>query len=73
MTAVDYSLTGPSSVAAVEHGLANAEWFLPAVDPVTMRALQVREDRQAAVDTTIWLLLLVMQACPSLSASSKWH
>ena len=36
MTAVDYSLTGESARDAVDHGLANAEWFQPSIDPATL-------------------------------------
>jgi fatty acid desaturase/nitrite reductase/ring-hydroxylating ferredoxin subunit len=57
--AVDYSLDGPSSKLAVERGLANAEWFQPAIDPATLRALQVRTDRRAAIEVALWVVLLV--------------
>ena len=58
-TTADYSLTGASTRAARERGLANAEWFLADVDPARMRELQPRTDRRATIDTMLWLTLLV--------------
>lgn len=58
----DYSLTGPESARAVERGLADAEWFRPAIDPARLRALQVRSDGGAARDTVLWLGLLLVAA-----------
>lgn len=55
----DYSLTGESSRAAVERGLANAEWFTPTIDPDRIRRLQVRTNRRAAFDIALWLGLIV--------------
>ena len=59
MTGVDYSLTGPSARQAVADGLANAEWFQPAIDPAALRALQTRTNRRAAVEVVLWVVLLV--------------
>src|SRR5690606_4365171 len=55
----DYSLTGPSARLAVERGLAEAPWFQPAIDPATLRQLQVRSNGRAAVDTVLWIGALV--------------
>ena len=51
----DYSLTGESRQRAIEAGLANAEWFQPAIDPARLRELQTRTNargvlRRRAVD-----------------------
>jgi Na+-transporting NADH:ubiquinone oxidoreductase subunit F len=58
----DYSLTGTESALAVERGLADADWFRPAIDPTRLRALQVRGDARATRDTLLWLGLLVVAA-----------
>lgn len=59
MTIADYSLTGRNTRFAIERGLANGEWFQPAIDPATMRSLQVRSNRRAAVEVLLWVVLLV--------------
>jgi Na+-transporting NADH:ubiquinone oxidoreductase subunit F len=58
MTATDYSLTGTSNQQAIANGLANAEWFMPAIDPATLRQLQARSNRRAAFEVVLWLVLL---------------
>jgi fatty acid desaturase/nitrite reductase/ring-hydroxylating ferredoxin subunit len=58
-TTVDYGLEGPSSRLAVERGLANAEWFQPAIDPATLRTLQTRTNRRAAIEVALWVTLLI--------------
>lgn len=68
----DYSLTGPSSVAAVERGLANAEWFAPAIDPERLRQLQTRSNLRAAADTVLWLGLLVASGVWAYSTIWSW-
>ena len=68
----DYSLTGPSSVAAVERGLANAEWFAPAIDPERLRRLQTRSNLRAAIDTVLWLGLLVASGVWAYSTIWSW-
>lgn len=55
----DYSLDGPEARRAVDRGLVDARWYLPAVDPATLKALMVRSDRRAARDLALWLGLLV--------------
>ena len=58
MTATDYSLTGTSNEQAVARGLANAEWFMPAIDTATLRELQARTNRRAGFDVVLWVALL---------------
>jgi hypothetical protein len=41
----DYSLTGPSSRYALEHGLANAEWYRAPIPRARMKELMKRSDR----------------------------
>ncbi len=68
----DYSLTGPSSVAAVEQGLANAEWFAPNIDADRLRELQVRTNLRAAVDVVLWLGLIVAAGIWAYSTIWSW-
>ena len=68
----DYSLTGPSSVAAVERGLANAEWFSPVIDPERLRALQHRTNTRAALDVVLWLGLLVAAGVWAYTTIWSW-
>ncbi len=72
MTVVDYGLTGDSSLVAVERGLANAEWFLPEIADGRLRELQARSDGRAAVDTMVWLLLLVGSAVVAYVSLWSW-
>lgn len=68
----DYSLTGPSAAAAVEQGLANAEWFAPVIDADRLRELQVRSNRRAAIDVTLWLALIVASGLWAYSTIWSW-
>ena len=71
MTAtLDYSLSGPMGQRAIERGLVDAEWFTPDIDPERLRALQARTDWRAALDTGLWLALLV--ASGVLAYRSMW-
>ncbi len=56
----DYDLLGPRGVAAVETGLATAEWYHTEVERKTMRDLMRRRDGPALVNTAIWLGTLVV-------------
>lgn len=68
----DYSLTGPSARAAVERGLANAEWFAPTIDPDRLRELQTRTNGRAAADIVLWLGLLVASGVWAYSTIWSW-
>jgi fatty acid desaturase/nitrite reductase/ring-hydroxylating ferredoxin subunit len=68
----DYSLTGPSSKLAVERGLANAEWFTPAIDPERLRELQARSNGRAAFDVVLWSGLLVVAGVWAYSTIWSW-
>ena len=54
----DYSLTGPSAKAAVENGLAAAQWYHTDMPRKEMKALMQRSDGPAVRDTALWLALL---------------
>ena len=58
----DYSLTGPSSKAAVEAGLAAAEWYHTEVPRKVMKELMQRRDGPAIRDTILWAALHVLFA-----------
>ena len=51
----DYDLLGARGRAAVETGIATAEWYHTSVDRKTMRDLMRRNDSPALLNTTIWL------------------
>jgi fatty acid desaturase len=55
----DYALDGPENAAAVERGLAGADWYRCAVPRPVMKELVTRNDRRATIDTLLWLALLV--------------
>jgi Na+-transporting NADH:ubiquinone oxidoreductase subunit F len=58
-TKLDYSLTGLNSAAAVEKGLAEADWYQCPVPRETMRALLERRDGPAIRDTILWFALIL--------------
>jgi Na+-transporting NADH:ubiquinone oxidoreductase subunit F len=55
---LDYSLTGVTSTAAIERGLAEAEWYQSPVPRETMRGLLKRRDGPAIRDTLLWFALI---------------
>ena len=55
---LDYSLTGQNAAAAVENGLAEADWYTCPVPKAEMRKLLERRDGPALRDTLIWFALL---------------
>ncbi len=54
----DYSLVGLNATAAVEKGLAEADWYQCPVPRAEMRRLLERRDGPALRDTLIWFALL---------------
>jgi fatty acid desaturase len=57
-----YSLAGPENQAAVDAGLAGADWFRSEVPRRRMKELMRRSDYPAIRDTAIWIGLMVMFA-----------
>jgi fatty acid desaturase len=51
----DYALTGADGRAAVERGLAAAEWYASPIPRKRMKELMRRSDQPALRDTAIWL------------------
>jgi Na+-transporting NADH:ubiquinone oxidoreductase subunit F len=56
---LDYSLTGENAAAAVEKGLAEADWYQCPVPRAEMRKLLERRDGPAIRDTLLWFALLI--------------
>jgi Na+-transporting NADH:ubiquinone oxidoreductase subunit F len=56
---LDYSLTGVNATAAVERGLAEADWYECPVPRPVMRGLLERRDGPALRDTLLWFALLL--------------
>lgn len=57
-TKLDYSLTGVNSAAAVEKGLAEADWYQTPVPRATLRKLLERRDGPALRNTLLWFGLI---------------
>src|SRR5512133_2646451 len=57
--ALDYSLTGSNAKAAIEKGLAEADWYTTPVPKAELRRLLERRDGPAIRDTLIWFGLLI--------------
>jgi Na+-transporting NADH:ubiquinone oxidoreductase subunit F len=58
-TTLDYSLTGVNAAAAVEKGLAEADWYQCPVPRDAMRRLLERRDGPALRDTVLWFALIL--------------
>src|SRR5262245_37883534 len=58
-TTLDYSLTGINANAAIEKGLAEADWYTCPVPRTEMRKLLQRRDGPAMRDTLLWFALIL--------------
>jgi fatty acid desaturase len=56
----DYSLVGPSTNYALEHGLANGEWYRAPIARARLKELMQRSDGPAIRDTLIWIAAFVV-------------
>ena len=56
----DYSLVGDQAKLAVEHGLANAQWYASPIPRERLKALMKRSDGPAIRDTIIWFAAFVV-------------
>ena len=65
----DYSLIGRDAQAAVENGLASAEWYQTDIPRKQMKAMMQRKDGPAIRDTILWFLFLGLSA---LGAAYFW-
>ncbi|MXW13305.1 MAG: NADH:ubiquinone reductase (Na(+)-transporting) subunit F [Rhodothermaceae bacterium] len=57
---LDYSLTGENATAAIERGLAEADWYQSPVPRTRLRELLERRDAPAIRDTFIWFALIAL-------------
>lgn len=57
---LDYSLTGENAAAAIERGLAEADWYQSPVSRARLRELLERRDGPAVRDTIIWFALVAL-------------
>ena len=62
----DYSLAGQGSVAAIENGLAEADWYRSPVPRDQIRQLLERRNGPAIRDTLLWFTLLGLTAYGTL-------
>ncbi len=69
----DYSLTGSESARARDRGLADSEWYRPAIDPERLRGLTRRTNGRATVDTSLWIALLVATGTAGWFALGTWQ
>lgn len=56
----DYSLVGPDTAAAIEKGLAQAEWYHSEVPRKVMKELMQRSDARALRDAGLWFAGLLI-------------
>ena len=70
--ALDYSLTGINATAAVEKGLAEADWYQTPVPRATMRHLLERRDGPAIRDTLIWFALIIGSGWAAYALWGSW-
>ncbi|MBK8439236.1 MAG: fatty acid desaturase family protein [Rhodobacter sp.] len=68
----DYTLTGPSARAAVERGLAAAEWYHTEVPRKLMKDLMQRRDDPAIRDTLLWVALHIALAAGGIWFWGSW-
>lgn len=68
----DYDLTGASASAAVETGLAAAEWYHTDVPRKEMKALMQRSDGAAIRDTAIWIGSMLVLAGLGIYFWGSW-
>ncbi|MEZ5275939.1 MAG: NADH:ubiquinone reductase (Na(+)-transporting) subunit F [Opitutaceae bacterium] len=69
---LDYSLTGVNAAAAVEKGLAEADWYQTYVPRATMRRLLERRDGPAIRDTLIWFGLILGSGYAAYALWGSW-
>ena len=69
---LDYSLTGENAAAAVEKGLAEADWYQCTVPRAEMRKLLERRDGPAISDTLIWFALILVSGYATYALWGSW-
>ncbi len=71
-THLDYSLVGVNAAAAVEQGLAEADWYQCPVPRAEMRKLLERRDGPAIRDTLLWFALLFVSGYATYLLWGSW-
>ena len=69
---LDYSLTGVNASAAIERGLAEADWYQCQVPREAMRALLERRDGPAIRDTLLWFALIIGFGAATYALWGTW-
>jgi Na+-transporting NADH:ubiquinone oxidoreductase subunit F len=69
---LDYSLIGVNARAAVEKGLAEADWYQCPVPRETMRALLTRRDWPGIWNTVLWFSLIFAAAYATVRLWRSW-
>jgi Na+-transporting NADH:ubiquinone oxidoreductase subunit F len=69
---IDYSLVGINASAAVEKGLAEADWYQCPVPRQEMRKLLERRDGPAIRDTLLWFALLGISGYATFYLWGRW-
>jgi fatty acid desaturase len=68
----DYSLIGRDAAAAVENGLAAAEWYKTEIPRKRMKELMQRSDGPALRDTAVWLAAFVVSGAGGYVFWGTW-
>jgi fatty acid desaturase len=68
----DYSLVGESTKAALEQGLASAQWYHTDVARSDIKGLMKRQDGPAIRDTVLWLALIIASASGGIYFWGSW-
>jgi fatty acid desaturase len=68
----DYSLVGSSTRAAIESGLASAEWYHTEVPRKAMKELMQRSDGPAIRDAMIWLAAIALSLAGCVWFWGSW-
>ncbi len=68
----DYSLVGPEAQRAAEAGLVDAEWYSSPIGFARLAELTGRSNLRAAIDTVLWVALLVASAVWAWRSLGSW-
>ena len=67
-----YILTEANSAAAIEQGLAEADWYTCPIPKAELRQLLVRRNGPALRDTLLWFALLAASGCAGFLLWGTW-
>ena len=69
---LDYSLTGENATAAIEKGLAEADWYQCPVPRATMRQLLQRRNGPALRNSLLWFALILASGWATCRLWGTW-